>query len=80
MHQSLHLIRQGLLESAHALLLEHDIALDIPALSGLIEDCLKRAETFRMGGDIRASIQYHCRAAALTMLGDAGYLSDIGKY
>jgi len=75
LQQVLRLIHQGLLESAKALVDRHDIALDAPALTGLIEDCLQRVEAFQIDGDIRSGIRYQRRAAALAMLRDTGHLS-----
>ena len=71
----LQLIHQGLMESAWALLNRHNIALDTLPLTGLIEDCLKRAKTLKSDGNVRSSMQYQRRAFALTILRDKGLLS-----
>jgi hypothetical protein len=73
--EALQLIHRGLLESACAILIRYDIALDAIELSGLIDDCLKQAETIKSDGNVRESIQYQRRAAALALLRNAGHLS-----
>lgn len=75
MDLSLGLIQKGLFESAQAVLTNHDIALGVLVLAGLIEDSLKRARSSRADGSIRTSIRYERRAAALTMLRDKGHIS-----
>ena len=72
---SLRLIQKGHLESAHAVLAHHDIALEGKVLTGLIEDCLKRSRSSRADGSIRTAIRYERRAAALTILRDADHIS-----
>ena len=71
----LQLIDQGLLESASALLVQHGIILSTPELTQRIDCCLKHGKTSKDDGDIQASMQYQRRAAALTVLRDAGHLS-----
>jgi hypothetical protein len=72
---SLRLIQKGLFESGQAVLAKHDIVLEGSVLTELIEDGLKRARTSRADGSIRTSIRYARRAAALTMLRDAGHIT-----
>ena len=48
--RALQLIDLGLLASAHALLVEYDIALDTPVLTERIEDCLKRGAARKKDG------------------------------
>ena len=69
------LIRQGLLESACELLKKDGHTLDTPTLTGAIENCLQRAETEKSAGNVRASILYRRRAAALIRLMHEGRLT-----
>jgi hypothetical protein len=73
--RALQLIDRGLLASAQALLVAYHIAVDVPALTARIEDCRKRGAARKKDGDIRASIGYQRRAAALAMMRDTGCLS-----
>ena len=75
LEKSLRRIQKGFIESAHAVLTRHDIALEAPVLNGLIEDCLKCARSSRADGNIRTAIRYERKAAALTMLRDKGNIS-----
>ena len=72
----LELIQQGRLESACALVDKNEMVLYTSMLSGLIDTCLKHAESLKKEGDIRAFIQIRRRVAALTMLKDVGRLLD----
>jgi len=71
----LQLIRRGLLESAQALMRHHNITSNKPALTELILECQKQAETEKKVNNIRASIQYQRRTASLEMLRDGNYIS-----
>lgn len=68
-------IQQGRLESAFALLVGNDITLASGALERPIADCLQSATTLKDAGNIRASLRYQRRAAALTILKNTGRLS-----
>ena len=71
----LHHIRQGLLESALALMDKNNTTFDAAELTDFIEDCLTHYNSLKKAQNVRASIQYQRRAAALTMLREAGSLS-----
>ena len=73
--QVLQLIHRGLLESAQALLRQHNITLDKSVLTELILGCQKQAETEKMASNIRASIQYQRRTASLEMLREENHIS-----
>ena len=71
----LHHIRQGLLESALALMDKNNTTFDAAELTDFIEDCLTHYNSLKKAQNVRASIRYQRRAAALTMLREAGSLS-----
>jgi len=73
--EALQLIHRGLLESAQALLRQHNITLDKPVLTELILDFQKQAETEKKANNIRASIQYQRRTASLEMLREGNHIS-----
>ncbi len=75
-NEALLLLKQGLLESAHAVLNKHQLVVDLQALEGLIADCGKQAQAEKEKGEIRSAIKLRRRVASLTMFRDQGVVTE----